>query len=1087
MTTETKQIEVPNFEATSDGKRIFTPKQWLERFRQYTKRKYKMDITELIRGAEMTQNGWTGKEAEIQEDFIWGVGPEALYQMTRAEYKTEPDNIAVKDLRLFNEYFLPKRNTYHNRGEFFWTKQTETETPEDFWRRLIEIEKECAFEGITAEDLLISKFMTAITDTKLRDKLMKEKKLELKKTIEMIKQNTYERKNRKNTIPEALITSREKEVKEEPIQKMERFGTRPKNRTTNEKPCKFCNAPNWNPTHKCPALDKLCNNCGKKGHFARVCRQKENYRRKVQNVTEETAAIGGESDESETSIYRIEEINRITDKNKYLTAKVKVNGIEKEFIVDTGSPISIMPADEQILKKTELQKIKHRHQDVNKNEVRFRGQIPTDIEYENNKQKMQILFTERNDITPLLEMDWMKKFNLTIRNIRTEENSQSEKKRVIEKFPDLFKNNTTIKETEINIQLKPGHYPVKQKARPIPLHLQEEVGKDMEKLIKTGHLEKVKHVDEDCFVSPVVITVKNDKSVKIALDSRKLNDSCIKIRPHMPNMEELLNQISVEITRDRTKELNISKIDLDYAYGQMKLSKETRRQCVFAITGGKFSGYYRFKKGFYGLADIPTIFQEKIDRTLEYSTPAWLDDIIVVTRGDRTEHEKKLFDVLKKLQDAGYRTSERKSEFFLNKTKWLGHEIDETGIKPNTEKVKAILDLKPPENQKQLKSFLGAIQYLAKFILRLSERTERLRKLLKKESKWNWGKEQDEDFNNIKKLLTEEPCLAHYAKDRDNIVTTDASKTGLGITLWQKQSDREIKPIAFGSRYLNESEQNYSIGELELLAVVWGLEKFRFYLYGKKVYLYTDHQALEPLIKRNRCNRQYSARLTRWLDRLAHFDIAIQHIAGSNLKFTDFLSRNPVENATTEDVYDEQYVINILSEQAELNLKYGSLFVDQSRNAPKRHKMNETKSDDQSKHKRTFENNRDVNKNRDQAKFTSNNSREKLKPESKIRNVTLHQNSISNSNLLQPFKNEMDREYFHWGATTEIMEIIRRRRRSPETLRLVERRLEISRPGTMRRKFDMNAQRQIWVPSRPNKRSREEIAEIDGELLSRAN
>ena len=114
----------------------------------------------------------------------------------------------------------------------------------------------------------------------------------------------------------------------------------------------------------------------------------------------------------------------------------------------------------------------------------------------------------------------------------------------------------------------------------------------------------------------MVITVKNDKLVKIALDSRKLNDSCIKIRPHMPNMEELLNQISVEITRDRTKELMMSKIDRDFAYGQMKLSKETSRQCVFELTGGTFSGYYRFKKGFYGLADIPT-FQEKIDRTLE--------------------------------------------------------------------------------------------------------------------------------------------------------------------------------------------------------------------------------------------------------------------------------------------------------------------------------------------------------------------------------------------------------------------------------------------------------------------------------------
>ena len=717
MTQEATQIEVPNFEATTDGKKIFTPKQWLERFRQYTKRKYKMDIAELIRGEEMTQNEWATKENQIQDDFIWGIGPEALYQLTRAEYKTDPDKIAIKDLiRLFNEYFLPKRKTYHNRGEFFWTKQTEAETPEDFWRRLIEIEKECNFESITAEELLISKFTTAITDKKLRDKLMKEKKPEMKKTIEMIKQNTYEKKNNKNTIPEALISNREKEIKEKPIQRMDKVNSRPRKAFNNNRPCRFCNAPNWNTTHKCPALDQTCNNCGKKGHFARSCRQRENYKNKLRNVTETENSTGEESDESETSIHRIERVNRIIDRNKYLTTIVKINGTEMEFVIDTGSPISIMPADNTIMKKSEIQKVRHRYQDVNKNDKKFRGKIPVDIEYENNKQKMQLLITERNDKTPLLGMDLLKKFKLTIGNIQLDENDHSEKRRVIEKFPDLFRNNTTIKDTELKIQLKAGHYRVKQKARPIPLHLQEAVGKEIEKLTKSGHLEKVKHVDEDCFISPVAITVKNDKSVKIALDSRKLNDSCIKVRPHMPNMEELLNQISVEITKDRTKELRMSKIDLNYAYGQMMLSEETSRQCVFAITGGNFSGYYRFKRGFYGLADITTIFQEKIDRTLEYCTPAWLDDIIVVTRGDREDHEKKLFDVLKKLEDAGYRASERKLEFFKNKMKWLGHEIDENGIKPNKEKVKAILELKHPENPKQLKSFLGAIQYLAKFL-----------------------------------------------------------------------------------------------------------------------------------------------------------------------------------------------------------------------------------------------------------------------------------------------------------------------------------------------------------------------------------
>ena len=134
----------------------------------------------------------------------------------------------------------------------------------------------------------------------------------------------------------------------------------------------------------------------------------------------------------------------------------------------------------------------------------------------------------------------------------------------------------------------------------------------------------------------------------------------------MPNMEEFLIQFSVEITLDRTVQLFKSKIDLDYSYGQMKLSEETSRQCLFALTGGKFSGYYRFEKGFYGLADVPTTFQEKTDRTIGYCTQAGLDDLIVITRRHKQDHEKKLFDVLNKLRKVSYRASKKKSEFFMN-------------------------------------------------------------------------------------------------------------------------------------------------------------------------------------------------------------------------------------------------------------------------------------------------------------------------------------------------------------------------------------------------------------------------------------
>ena len=104
-----------------------------------------------------------------------------------------------------------------------------------------------------------------------------------------------------------------------------------------------------------------------------------------------------------------------------------------------------------------------------------------------------------------------------------------------------------------------------------------------------------------------------------------------------------------------------------------------------------------------------------------------------------------------------------KFEFFLNKTKWLGHKIDETGIELNPEKVTAILELKHPENQKQLKSFLDAMQYLAKFTPRLSKRTERLRKLLKKDSKWNWGKSRCR-FQNYKEIADRRTLLGPLRK-----------------------------------------------------------------------------------------------------------------------------------------------------------------------------------------------------------------------------------------------------------------------------------------------------------------------------------
>ena len=167
--------------------------------------------------------------------------------------------------------------------------------------------------------------------------------------------------------------------------------------------------------------------------------------------------------------------------------------------------------------------------------------------------------------------------------------------------------------------------------------------------------------------------------------------------------------------------------------------------------------------------------------------------------------------------------------------------------------------------------------------------------------------------------------MAPYNSDYPNIRTTDASAKGLGTTLWQEQPYGTIKPISFASRFLSDTEKKYAINELELLAVIWGLEHFRLYIYGKPIKLLMDHQALEPLIKRNRSNKTYSARITKWLDRLAHFTINVNHFAGKHLALTDYLSRNASTPPQTEKAYDEEYVINIIMPYYKFISKHGCL------------------------------------------------------------------------------------------------------------------------------------------------------------------
>ena len=242
--------------------------------------------------------------------------------------------------------------------------------------------------------------------------------------------------------------------------------------------------------------------------------------------------------------------------------------------------------------------------------------------------------------------------------------------------------------------------------------------------------------------------------MKIALDSRKLNEACVKRKAAMPIMQELISKRLAEITKNNG-DVWMSKIDSDNAYGQAKLSKEAAKHSVFSIIGGDFTGHYGFKKGFDGLR-ISQPYSKSISSKC-WNLTVWQDNIICVTNGTIDEHEQEVRELLNQLQNAGYRASEKKTELFKQELTWLDYHINQSRVKPIEDKTEAITKLSffPPKNAKELKSFLVSIQHLSKFINNLSKKTDRMRKSLKKETRWEWAPEIDEDFENRKTEITE--------------------------------------------------------------------------------------------------------------------------------------------------------------------------------------------------------------------------------------------------------------------------------------------------------------------------------------------
>ena len=281
------------------------------------------------------------------------------------------------------------------------------------------------------------------------------------------------------------------------------------------------------------------------------------------------------------------------------------------------------------------------------------------------------------------------------------------------------------------------------------------------------------------------------------------------------------------------------------------------------------------------------VFQYKIASALAGIEGATnISDNIVVHAADKETHDKRLRQVLERMKAVNLTLNWEKCKIGLTELAFFGYLVSEKGIGQTEERVRAVVEARQPENMHELRSLLGLVNYIARFIPGFATISEPLRKLTRKDVPFVFGREQCTAFSVLKKKLTNAMKLAHFDKEAPTKVIADASPVGLGAVLVQEQSQGPVV-VSYASRSLSDVERRYSQTEKEALGQVWACEKFHPYIYGQCFELLTDHKPLEAIYapKSKLC-----ARIERWVLRLQPYEFKVIHLPGKN-NIADPLSR----------------------------------------------------------------------------------------------------------------------------------------------------------------------------------------------------
>ena len=835
--------------------------------------------------------------------FLHCLGTDALKVYNGMQFETEEDRKSLeKIIQKFDEFTIGEVNETYERYIFNGRNQATDESIDAYVTVLRSLAKTCGFCDCLHDSLLRDRIVLGVNNQKLRKRLLQERKLDLKKCIDLCRSSEAAASHMKSisgTDSHDVHRLQEK-TKRRPPRKQNYDRNVKSDASDNQHNCKFCGKTHPMKRELCPAWKKRCQKCNGRNHFASVCRkgkQKNIHAIQDYDSSDDNYYENDEDYEFLAGIHlAVEPVNSVKPVSgpaKEIYTELQVNDANIKFQIDCGASINIITeshAGSQITPSTKTLKM------WNGTELRPRGVTRLLVKNPKTKKKYSIEFVVVPDnFTPLIGARTAQQMNLiTIHTDnfvpvspperKTNINSIETAEELTRRYSDIFSKDLGTLPGTIHLQVDENAQPSITPPRRVPTALKEKYKKELKRLEDLRVISKVD--DPTKWVSSVVIATKKSGALRICIDPRPLNQALKRETYQLPILDDLMPELA--------KAKIFSTVDLTAGYWHCVLDDESSLLTTFATPFGR----YRWRRLPFGLSASSEIFQKRVSQALEGLEGILniTDDILVYGVGNsdeeaRADHDRKLEALLQRCREHGIALNRNKLKLRIPEVSFMGHIFSNEGLKIDPDKAKAVLDMPSPEDVEGVQRLNGFVNYLAKFLPKLADHMEPIRRLTRQETEFVWSEEQEKAFTEIKKLVTTAPVLSYYDPKADLEIQCDASQKGLGAALLQKG-----KPIAYASRALTDTEQRYAQIEKEMLAIVFALEKFNQYTYGRHVKIQSDHKPLESILKKSlACAPR---RLQGMMLRLQKYDYEVRYERGKDLHLADTLSRAYLQDTT---------------------------------------------------------------------------------------------------------------------------------------------------------------------------------------------